>query len=133
MCWGSSGRPGHMAALGGICIKFISPSKLFPARGHQNAVKSPARSQCLLFLLFPPASTTHLPSHTQTHTTLRSLSTLNLRLHKQSEKEGWGWVLGLSELQCVCVFKHVHCCLYCCVYACVCAALFSSHQERSNL
>lgn len=115
VCWGSAGRPGHMVALGGICIKFILPSKLFPACGHQNAVSVFSPS-------FSPTTPPVFRSLTRTHTTLHSLCT-----YTNSQREGGFWVVWLSEL-CVCALLAVLLCI--CMR--VCTALFLRHQERSN-
>lgn len=112
VCWGSSGRPGHMAAPGGICIKFIPPPfKIVSSPRPSKTLSDHRRSQCLLSLLF-----SHL-THTHTHTytkPFRSLSTLSFHLHKQSEEEKGG---AHGQSGCLssgsCVFKHVCLCLYC--------------------
>lgn len=51
VCWGSSGRPGHMAALGGICIKFIPPPS--PNCFQPAAIKTLSDHRCLLSPLQP--------------------------------------------------------------------------------
>lgn len=72
VCWGSSGRPGHMVALGGICIKFTPPHTHPPPQHPFPKIVSSLRpskgchitSSSLLFILLAP------PSHTHTHTSI---------------------------------------------------------------
>lgn len=53
--WGSIGPPGQMAVPVGIRI---NPPKLFPCRGHQNAVRSPSLLS-FSFCFIPPITDAH--------------------------------------------------------------------------
>lgn len=53
--WGSIGPPGQMAVPVGIRI---NPPKLFPCRGHQNAVRSPSLL-LFSFCFIPPITDAH--------------------------------------------------------------------------
>lgn len=89
------------------------PSKLFPACGHQNAVRSPARSRCLLSLLFPPPAPI---THTHIHNPPFCLHFESSLTQTVRERRGGMGAVWLSELWCVCV------CVAACivVYACMC-------------
>ncbi len=134
VCWGSSGRPGHMAALGGICINFISPQNCFQPAAIK-ALSDHQCSRCLLSLSCSRHTHIHSQTHARTHTLSPPVSPhfeSSLTQTFRARKGGGTWAVWPSELWCVCVcvFKHVCCCLCCCTHVCMCVcthALFLSH------
>ncbi len=131
VCWGSSGRPGHMAALGGICINFISPQNCFQPAAIK-ALSDHQRSRCLLSLSCSRHTHIHSQTHARTHTLSPPVSphfesslTQTFRVRKGGV-HGQSGRLSSGVFACVCLSMCVAACVVVRMYACVCVHMHCS-------